>query len=153
MPTKVKIKINDNTELRSQLDAIYENKSQVEMAQWAIKLAKHILEFVNYDYDNCEAIQDGFITNERWQRGEARMHDVRQAGFKIHKIAKECPDLVIQVALRVTGQAVGTGHMKEHAMVASDYAIDYAIKVVNLMLPEDMEAVTRERNWQLGALK
>ena len=33
MPTRVKIKINDNTELRSQLDAIYEKKSQVQMAQ------------------------------------------------------------------------------------------------------------------------
>lgn len=149
MATRVKIKINDNTELRSQLDAIYEKKSQVQMAQWSIGLAKHILEFVNYDYENCEAIQEGFTTNERWQRGEARMHDVRQAGFKIHKIAKECPDLVIQAALRVTGQAVGTGHMKEHAMVASDYAI----KVINLMFPDNLEAVTKERKWQLAALE
>ena|SRR5699024_3050696 len=148
MPTKVKIKINDNPELRSQLDVIYENKSQVEMAQWAIRLAKHILEFVNYDYDNCKVIQEGFTTNEKWQIGEVRMHDVRQAGFKVHKIARECPDLVIQAALRVTGQAVSTGHMKEHAMVASDYAI----KVINLMFPKDMEAVTRERKWQINAL-
>lgn len=148
MPTRVKIKINDNTELRSQLDEIYEKKSQVQMAQWAIELAKHILEVINYDYENCEAIQEGFRTNARWQRGEARMHDVRQAGFKIHKIAKECPDLIIQAALRVTGQAVSTGHMKEHAMVASDYAI----KVINLMFPKDMEAVTRERKWQLNTL-
>lgn len=149
MPTKVKIKINDNTELRFQLDAICEKKSQVQMAQWAIKLAKHILEFINYDYVNCEAIQEGFKTNERWLRGEVRMHDVRQAGFKIHKIAKECPDLMTQAALRVTGHAVGTGHMKEHAMVASDYTI----KVINLMFPNNIEAVTKERKWQLATLE
>ena len=149
MSTRVKIKINDNMELRSQLDEIYEKRSKVQMSQWAISLAKHILEFVNYDYHNCEVIQDGFKTNERWQKGEARMHDVRQAGFKIHKIAKDCPDLVIQTALRVTGHAVSTGHMKEHAMVASDYAI----KLINLMFPKDMGAVTRERKWQLAALK
>lgn len=149
MPTRVKIKINDHTALRHQLDTIYENKSQVQMAQWAIKLAKHILAFVTYDFENCEAIQEGFKINERWQRGEARMHDVRQAGFQIHRIAKECPDLVTQAALRVAGQAVGTGHMKEHAMVASDYAI----KVMNLMFPNDMEAVIREREWQLTTME
>lgn len=32
MTTKVKIKINDNPELRFQLDTIYQSKSQVEMA-------------------------------------------------------------------------------------------------------------------------
>lgn len=36
MTTKVKIKINDNPELRFQLDIIYQSKSQVEMARWAI---------------------------------------------------------------------------------------------------------------------
>jgi hypothetical protein len=148
MPTRVKIKINDNAELRSKLDTNYEIKSQVQMAQWAIKLTKHILEFINYDYKNCEVIQEGFIINESWQKGEARMHDVRQAGFKIHKIAKKCPDLLTQAALRVTGQAVAVGHMKEHAMVASDYAI----KVMNLMFPGNTEAVTIERNWQLTML-
>lgn len=149
MPTKVKIKINDNPELRLKLDTIYEKKSQIQMAQWAIKLAKHILESINYDYTNYEAIQEGFKINERWQRGELRMHDVRQAGFKIHKIAKECPDLITQAALRVAGHAVGTGHMKEHAMVASDYAV----KVINLMFPDNVEAVTKERKWQLEALE
>lgn len=149
MPTKVKIKINDNPELRLKLDVIYEKKSQVDMAQWAIRLAKHILEFINYDYENCEAIQEGFKINERWQRGEVRMHDVRQAGFKIHKMAKECSDPVIQAALRVAGHAVATGHMKEHAMVASEYAI----KVINLIFPDNMDAVTEERKRQLAALE
>jgi len=56
--------------------------------------------------------------------------------------------LLTQAALRVTGQAVAVGHMKEHAMVASDYAI----KVMNLMFPGNTEAVTIERNWQLTML-
>ena len=149
MSTRVKIKISDNTELRAELDVIYEKKTQVQLARWAISLAKHVLVAVNYDYKNCETIQEGFTVNEKWQIGEARMFDVRQAGFKVHKLAKECPDPVIQAALRVVGQAVGTGHMKEHAMVASDYAI----KAINLKYPEDMEAVTEERKWQITALK
>ena len=77
------------------------------------------------------------------------MHDVRQAGFKVHQLAKESKDLVLQAALRVAGQAIGTGHMREHAMVASDYAI----KVVNLKYPDNMEAVKEEREWQIATLK
>ncbi|KLU61171.1 hypothetical protein CEB3_c23910 [Peptococcaceae bacterium CEB3] len=149
MATKVKIKINDAVELREQLDHIYENKSQMELAQWAINLAKHILSLVGYDYENESIIIDGFATNEKWQIGEARMHDVRQAGFKVHRLAKETTDVILQAALRVVGQAIGTGHMREHAMVASDYAV----KVINLKFPADMEAVKSEREWQIRAMK
>ena len=92
---------------------------------------------------------DGFTTNEKWQIGEARMHDVRQAGFKVHKLARESKDTVLQAALRVAGQAIGTGHMREHAMVASDYAI----KVVNLKYPNDMEAVKELREWQIRTME
>jgi hypothetical protein len=59
------------------------------------------------------------------------MHDVRQAGFKIHKLARESEDELIQIALRVAGQSIATAHMEEHAMLASDYAV----KVINLLYP------------------
>lgn len=49
---------------------------------------------------------------------------------------------------RVIGQAVASGHMKEHSMVASDYAI----KVINLLYDNDMEMMERERKWQLNKL-
>ena len=92
---------------------------------------------------------DGFDTNEKWQKGEARMHDVRQAGFKVHRLAKESTNVILQAALRVAGQAIGTGHMQEHVMVASDYAI----KVMNLKYPDDMEVVKAEREWQIRTMK
>jgi len=149
MATRVKIKLKDIVELREQLDCIYESKSQIQLAQWALDLAKHILELVNYDYKNDAVIQDGFATNEKWQIGDARMHDVRQAGFKVHKLARESTDIITQNALRVVGQAIGTGHMREHAMVASDYAV----KVINLKFTEDMEAVKKEREWQIRTIK
>ena len=38
--------------------------------------------------------------------------------------------------------------MKEHAIVASDYAI----KVVNLLYLNDIDKVTKERLWQLSTL-
>ena len=148
MPTKVKIKILDDAQLRTVLDGEYEILSQIKMCKYALKLAKHILEFVHYeDIDNV-IIQDGFKINEEWQRENARMHDVRQAGFRIHQMAKGCDDLLIKTSLRVVGQAVATGHMKEHAMVASDYAI----KVINIKYPNDLKAVQQERNWQIDTM-
>ena len=149
MATRVKIKIDDNSSLREELDAIYEEKTQAQLAQWALQLAKHILVLFDYNIASDEIMQNGFSVNEAWQKGEARMYHVRQAGFKVHQLAKDCSDKGIQAAFRAAGQAIGTGHMREHAMVASDYAI----KAINIKFPNDKEAVTRERYWQIETLR
>jgi len=149
MPTKVKIKIKDNSELRTEIDELYEKMNQVDLAKWSLLMAKHILDTVDIDCNSIDAIVDGFIVNELWQTGKARMYDVRQASFKIHKIARECESEINKTALRVVGQAVSSGHMREHAMVASDYAI----KTIGLINSNDIDAITFEREWQLNELK
>lgn len=148
MPTKVKIKIKDNTKLRKEIDELYEEMDQVSLSKWSLSMAKHILEIADIDYKRIPEIVEGFRINELWQVQEARVHDTRQVGFKIHKVARECDSEIRKTALRVVGQAVGTGHMKEHAMVASDYAI----KTIGLISSNDMEAITLEREWQLNEI-
>ena len=149
MPTKTKIKIVDNNQLRAEIDELYEKTSQVDLAKWSLSIAKHILDIVGIDYNSVDDTVDGFHTNELLQLDKARMHDVRQAGFKIHKLARECDDEIQKTALRVAGQAVGSGHMREHSMVASDYAV----KTIGLLNSNDINAITREREWQLNELK
>ena len=149
METVVKIKISDDESLRKRLDNIYRTKTQVQLARWALMLAKHILEIVDFNYASNEIIQQGFAVNEAWQREEVRMHEVRQAGFQVHRLARECNDKVTQAALRVAGQAIGTGHMREHAMVASDYAI----KTMNLKYPNNVDEVVKERKWQITTME
>ncbi|SIN90828.1 hypothetical protein SAMN05878443_0428 [Carnobacterium alterfunditum] len=149
MPTKPKIKIVDNNQLRVEIDELYEKMSQVNLAKWSLSIAKHILDIVGIDYNLIADVADGFQINELWQLDKAGMHDVRQAGFKIHKLARECDDEIQKTALRVAGQAVGSGHMREHAMVASDYAV----KTIGLLNSNNINAVTREREWQLNELK
>ncbi len=149
MATRTKIKITDDTELRNQLDEEYERSSQVKLCKYALLLATHILTTVDYGEREHPIIRAGYDVNESWQAGHARMHDVRQAGFKIHQLAKSSPDAVTQTALRVVGQAVATGHMREHAMVASDYAV----KVISLLFPNDADAARRERLWQIEQLQ
>ena len=149
MPTKTKIKLKDNIELRTELDQIYENIEQVILAKWALSLAKHILRMASIEYTSIEEITNGFQTNELWQEGKARMFDVRQAGFKIHRLAKESDDPIKTAALRTAGQAIGTGHMREHAMVCSDYAI----KTIELLSNGNIHQISEEREWQIEELK
>lgn len=125
MPTRRKINIADDDTLRAQLDTLYENASQVQLAQWALELTVSVWNKAGYPIQACEAVMQGFAVNQAWQNQQARMHDVRQAGFKIHALTKTTADPLFISLLRLAGQAVGTGHMREHAMVAADYAILY----------------------------
>ena len=147
--TRTKIKIYDNAELRDELDALYGTSNQVILAHWALLLAKHILDFAGIDYSTNDVILDGFNISQEWQNGQAKVHDVRQSGFRIHQLAKQAEDIVQRTVYRVVGQSVAVGHMAEHAMVASDYAV----KIVNLLFPDDGVAVTAERQWQINKLK
>nr|WP_308743364.1 hypothetical protein [uncultured Anaerocolumna sp.] len=82
MPTKVKIKLVDNSQLRAEIDEVYEKMNQVDLAKWSLLLAKHILDIVGIDYNSVDEIVEGFTVNELWQVGKVRMHDVRQAVLK-----------------------------------------------------------------------
>lgn len=149
MPTKGKLKIADSDGLRRALDAVYDCATQQQVALWSLDMATRILALAAPEYLENEAVKAGLATNRLWQRGKARMHDVRQAGLRIHRLARECGDEKVTIALRAVGQAVATGHMKEHGMVASDYAIKYT----NLAHPNTPEAVIAERTRQIQSLK
>ena len=149
MSSKPKIKIVDDSSIRDEIFKLYESTNQLLLAKWSISIARHILNLVGIDYKTVDVIREGLEVNERWQLGTARMYDVRQAGFKIHKLARENNNnKVYQTALRVVGQAVGSGHMSEHSIVASDYAV----KVVGLLFSNDLDSITKERKWQLEEL-
>ena len=149
MSTKPKIKIDDNSELRMEIDRLYEITEQVELAKWSIMCAKHILPLSKVENIEMSDIESGIEINEFWQVGKASVYEVRQAGFKIHAVARNCKTEIGKNAIRTVGQAVAVGHMKEHAMVCSDYAI----KTVQLTFPNDKEKIIEERKWQLEALR
>ena len=147
--TKPKIKITDNCNLRAEIDKIYEKTDQIDLAKWAISCAKHILPSASEEDIDFSIIENGFKVNELWQIGKASVHEVRQAGFKIHAIARRCKTEVGKNAIRTAGQAIGVGHMKEHAMVCSDYAI----KTIGLTFLRNSDKIKDEREWQLEELK
>lgn len=148
MASKPKIKIIDNTELREEIEKNADLISQVNLAKWAIGIAKLMLPYLEKEFPDSERITNGFETNELWQKGKATVHQVRQSGFKVHEVARECKGETAKAAARTVGQAVGVGHMRGHAMMATDYAV----KVINLAFNNDITRVTEEREWQLNEL-
>ena len=149
MTAKVKIKIINDSDLRAEIDMLVDSLNQIDLAKWAIICAKHVLPYSEIEFTENEVVANGFQTNELWQKGNATVHQVRQAGFKIHAVARQCKTEVAKTAIRTAGQAVGVGHMKEHAMVCSDYAI----KTVQLAFPHNTDKIKAERQWQLNELK
>ncbi|MRR19214.1 hypothetical protein EG827_03385, partial [bacterium] len=110
--TKAKIKIVDNSSLRAEIDGLYELTNQVELAKWAIKCVKHLLNLIDFEVTDIKAIENGFKVNEQWQLGNLRVHEVRLAGFKMHQAARLSKSKIIENAFRAAGHAVGVGHMK-----------------------------------------
>lgn len=149
MPTKVKIKITDNIDLRMQLDHLYEQASSIQLCVYAIAICDRVLSETSFDTATHEVIQQAVNLNLSWQRGETDIQTVRRACFKIHALAKMNDNIIEKTSLRVLGQAVATAHMREHAMVASDYAI----KLCNLRTNCDDTAVGTERLWQIQTLQ
>lgn len=149
MATKIKIKIVDDEVLRKEIDELYEGVDQIVAAKWAISMAKHMIELTKWDVESMGVINGGIRINELWQGGQATVKDVREASFNIHKAARVCDDPLKETILRVVGHALATGHVKAHAMVASDYAI----KVIGLINFNEMETITKEREWQLEVLR
>jgi hypothetical protein len=149
MPTQPKIKLSDRSGIRVEIDQLYDLTDQVSLAKWAIGCAIHVLPLVKDENIDLSVIENGFKINELWQIGKASVHEVRQAGFKIHALARECKTAIGKNAIRTAGQAVAVGHMKEHAMVCADYAI----KTIELAFPEGLNKAKEEREWQLKELK
>lgn len=145
-----KLKICDNNEISKKIYNLYNITNNKLTAKWSIELAKHMLLMVNVDYDIIPEIIEGFKIHQDWLNNNAKICDIRKSGFKIHKLARTfINDDIKKNVMRVVGHAVSSGHMKEHAIVASDYAI----KVINIMYNNDLEKVVKERNWQLEKLK
>ncbi len=149
MATKTKIKIADNIRLRSEIVELYEQTSKINLAKWATECARHILPLAGFEKIDFSLIENGFRTNELWQSEKATVYNVRQAGFKIHEVARECKSEIMKNAVRSAGHAVAVGHLREHAMVCSDYAI----KTIQLAFPDQTDKISQERKWQLNELK
>lgn len=137
----------DNIELRTQLVIEFERKTHAQAAQFSVKLAYHALELTGMVIN--KTIQESLDINILWQEGKAKVQEARSLAFALHRLARESQDKLQTVTLRALGQIAATPHVKEHALVATDYLI----KIINLLHGNDMSEATRERLYQIELLK
>jgi hypothetical protein len=140
-------KIDDIPELKEALIEEFDLKDHRQISQYSLLLAQHVLELTNIQPD--DAIRACFEVSERWQEGKAKFQEARNVAFRLHTLAREEKDPVRVKVLRVMGQIAATPHVKRHALIASDYAIT----LINLMYPKDMDEVRKEREIQIGLMK
>lgn len=87
--TRRKIKLLDSDDLRDQLDSYYQAASQETCACFGRDLVEHLIELTGFKVGQEPDIEEGWAVSQACLAGQARMHDVRQAGFKIHALAKQ----------------------------------------------------------------
>lgn len=142
-------KIDDIPELKEQLISVFDTKchSHKAISNYSLLLAEHVLEITGIEPD--EEINECFEVIRKWQEGKAKFQDARNVAFRMHTLAREEKDPVKAKVYRVLGQVAATPHVKRHALIASDYAVT----LINLLHPKDMEEVRKEREIQIGLMK
>lgn len=140
-------KIDDIPELKTELINLSEGRTKLEMSRYALLLAEHVLEISGLPQD--ADIGACFAVVAAWQRGEVRFQDALEVAGALNRRAREEKNPVYVKALRALGQIAATPHVRWHPLVASEYAV----VLVNLLYPGDMERVREERYFQIGLMR
>jgi len=147
LPSPYKLKILDDGEKRLELELVLEELPQGKLARWAMKIASSFIALIDAE-DESEKQKILTQVREVFQArldGRASAYELRQAGFLANKLSQQAQSQIGKYAARVFAQAVATGHMRGHAIVAADYAI----KVRNLQSPDDLQRAVKEREGQI----
>ncbi|MBP2622368.1 putative immunity protein [Streptococcus oricebi] len=147
LPSPYKLNILDDGQKRLELEQILVQLPQKQLAQWAMEHATRFIALIDIG-GNLKKQQ---ILTQVQEVFEGRLaekvaaYELRQAGFLAQKLSQQAKSPVSKYAARVFAQAVATAHMRGHAIVSADYAV----KVINLQSPDDMQAVISERKQQI----
>jgi hypothetical protein len=142
-------KIDDIPELKERLIEAFDAKAPDHRAisRYSVLLGSHVLELTGIRRD--AAIDECFTVNEKWQEGQVKFQDARNVAGRILALAREEKDPVREKALRAMAQVANTPHVKRHALIASDYAI----KLINMLHPKNLDAVRKEREIQIALME
>lgn len=149
MTKQSKLKIIDNINLRETLHDLCDNTDQLMLAKWSVDQTLHTLEVLGIDYKSNNLITRAVNTNLLWQDNKASVHDVRCASLSIHKLARYTDNDIEKTAYRALGHAIASGHVKDHAIIASDYGI----KALGLFSNHNEDIIASERKLQINNLR
>ncbi len=140
-------KIDDAPELRDEFIAVYDTKDKKDMARFCLLYARHLLEIT--DYETYDEVTRGLHAVEEWLDGKAHYQKARSIGGELYDLAREKKDPVKERFFRTMAQIVCVPHVKYHAL----WATDFAVTLINRMLPGDLDAVRKERELQIELIK
>lgn len=147
LPSPYKIKIIDDVDKRNELEQILERLSQKELAIWARKNTETFIPYINVGDE--EAKNDIISkTSDILQKridGKISAFELRKAGFLANTLAQNSLNEISKFSSRVYAQTIAAGHMRGHAIVASDYAV----KVINLLNNNSKIEASNERKRQI----
>ncbi len=140
-------KIDDIPELKNELITCSETKTHLQMSEYALLLAGHVMAICEIGHH--EVMTECFAVIRKWQNREVRFQDALDVAGRINCLAREEKDPVRAKALRAMGQIAATPHVRWHPLVASEYAV----VMINLLYPENLEKVKEERELQIALMK
>lgn len=140
-------KQQDIPALKEALAAALADKTHKEVATYGILLGEHVLALAAAE--PCEKEHEAFAILRKWQANEAKFQQAREIAFALHSLARQEESPVRTAVLRTMGQIAAIPHVKNHALPASDYAV----KLINLLHPGDIEAIRKERETQIALMK
>lgn len=140
-------KIQDISELRDEFISVYDTKSQPEVVRFCQVLGRHLLDTTGFEAS--DEIQASFEAMQEWLNGTTNYHKARNLSFAISRTARDEKDSIKIKFLRTMAQIAASPHVKYHGL----WATDFAIALVNIMYPDDMSKVKREREKQVELVK
>lgn len=132
-------KIDDIPELKNQLITLSELKTHLQLSNYGLLLAEHILLISGMEMTN--EISDCFIALKRWQNKEIKFPEALEVAGNLNRLALNESDAIKVKVLRAFGQLAAIPHVRWHALVASEYAV----VIVNLLYPKSLDKVKEER--------
>lgn len=145
VPSEYKIKVTDIPQKRLELEKLLEQLPHKEVARWAVENARNFIEDIESFADKESILEETLNVFQQRLEGKISAYQLRQAGFLANTLSKGSKADISKFAARVYAQAIASAHMRGHAIVSSDYAI----KVIQLKDPKDLDRVRVERERQI----
>ena len=117
------------------------------LAVWAATCAEHVLHLFEAEAPSDTRPRDAIDAARAWARGEMRMMEARARGGLAMGAARPLQGAA-RCAAYAAGQAACVGHVAEHDLGASAYAI----KAAGAARPHEVDAGRLERDWQRDQL-
>ena len=148
LPSDYKIKVTDISQKRMELETLLEQLPHKEVARWAVENSQIFIEDIDIESpaDKKSILEETLNVFQQRLEGKKSAYQLRQAGFLANTLSKRSKADISKFAARVYTQAIASAHMRGHAIVSSDYAI----KVIQLKGPVDLDRIRAERERQIA---